>query len=90
MKIKELIAKPENYTRLGLAYDKFDNPVDVFHPNAHKFSLIGAMNKCYPDITDWTNVRNKMREVVGDVWITEFAHNSSYTQVLGLVERLDV
>lgn len=52
MKVKELLSSADRWCKGHYAIDVNDEPVSYYHPEAVKFCLSGALEKCYSPLGD--------------------------------------
>ena len=85
MKVRELLSDKSKWTQGTFARDKDGFEVNSRSRYAVCWCLMGAVNKCYEDVTE---VMGKLKTEVGNfVW---FNDNHEYEDVVKLVERLDI
>lgn len=89
MKVHELLARPEAWTKGAVARDASGIEVDFNSPSACQWCLMGAVVKCYPG------------EVRSNLWRLGAARNGAiqdwndlpsrtHAEVLALVTELDI
>jgi hypothetical protein len=77
MKAFELIAKEENWCKGAFAKDKEGNNVPITSPNAFKFCMLGAINKCYP-VEAYSNRVRHVEEIIAEKYPNKFRHMMSF------------
>lgn len=89
MKIKELLAKPENWTKGNFAKDKLGFVVPVNSKEAVCWCLAGAINKCYLN-NDFNILTLLNNNDIYHIPSWNDAPERTHAEVLALVERLDI
>lgn len=91
MKAHELLSSPEKWTKGALAKDADGNTVSACHPKATCFCVLGAVEKCYPDLNKQIQALNLLEYTLGER-ISRWNDRDSVTHsdVHNLLKELDV
>lgn len=92
MKIKDLLAKPENWCQGELAVNKFNESVAIDSPEAARWCLVGGFARCYsvresPSI--WTKLYDRCK-ILGFQGPVHLNNTCTHEEVLKLVTELDI
>jgi hypothetical protein len=96
MKIKELYSGPEKWTKGVLARNAEGKQVDIKHPTAECFCIIGALKKCYASNIDDMQFQFAVAKIITELGPIDSlaswndAPERTFEEVKALVERADV
>ena len=61
MKAYELLDSASKWTQKAFARDRVGEPVTVGDKRAVQWCIVGAVNLCYPDFSEWSKKTDKLR-----------------------------
>lgn len=91
MKIKELLDVESKWTQGVNARDQLHQSVEVHHPNARQWCLLGAVHKCYSGdmfTLVWNRIRSKVSNYFPHRWNDD--PKRTFAEVRALVVELDI
>lgn len=66
MKVRELLSDESKWTKGYYARDKYLHLVSYDDPQAVKFCLMGALDKCYDDYDQWKEALDRLITAVSE------------------------
>lgn len=93
MKVYELLAKPEVWTKGAYARNKEDMPVGTTAKDACKFCLYGALLKCYSnDTSKRLDIMNILADKHGisSIVLWNDSEETTHDKVVKLAKDLDI
>ena len=95
MKAYQLLEKPDSWTQVFFARDKNGEDVDLDSPQACKWCLMGAINRCYKYCETREKVTTQIFEYFnskGIFSVTKWndAPERKHEEVVGVLKELDI
>lgn len=95
MKIKELFSSHQKWTKNYTARNRKGHGIRPTDKTATRFSIDGAIQKCYPNDEEQVNVFQKISDEINhgnydECVISQFNDDSCFRTIKALVEKLNI